>query len=91
MRVFLLIVQRVESYKGQHAPEVIDAIDEYTLEENSSYMATRENILNEKYRLKDSAVIQSYKWFEIVVDEDEIKKHLALSIPKLNVKPGLMF
>jgi len=35
MQIHLIIAQRKESYKGQYAPEVLDAIDEYGNDENA--------------------------------------------------------
>ena len=37
MKLYLLFGQRVCSYPGQYAPELIDAVDEYTDEDNSEY------------------------------------------------------
>ena len=43
MRIYTLWGQRKERYQGQYAPELIAAIDEWGMEENSSYLTDEES------------------------------------------------
>lgn len=39
MKIHLVVAQREENYKGEFAPEVLGAIDEYAHDENPAYIS----------------------------------------------------
>ena len=71
MTIKALFIQRTEHYEGQHAPELLDAVDEYTDDENPSYF-------DEKIEQAEECVKNgSYAGLAIVkikVDQDKIRE-----------------
>jgi hypothetical protein len=78
MKISVVIGIRKESYQGEYGPEVIAARDEFTIDENP------EGWLAEMERAKASvsSEMQAMGVFDIVVDDEAIRKRL-LSTPTL--------
>lgn len=64
MRVYVLFGQRVETYDGQYAPEALDVIDEYTVEDNPQYM---DQSLAQKLE-KHQAEFEGMAWFPLDIE-----------------------
>jgi hypothetical protein len=44
MKIYMIWGQRIESYKGQYAPELLAAVDEYGNDENPDFLIRQEKI-----------------------------------------------
>ena len=49
MKIICLFGQRIESYDGEYAPELLAAIDEYSDDENPDFMNDEEDKYNNDY------------------------------------------
>lgn len=69
--VFKIVVgQRKERYEGQHAPEALECCDEYTYDENPTW-------IEDKLRLhKTNSEFQAVGIIDIEVDGDKIRNIL---------------
>ena len=74
--------QRKESYKGQYAPELIAAIDEYGNEDNPAYLSVEED---KAQRSKEFTHIQ---YITIELNETAFQKQLYGEPLKGEIKKG---
>lgn len=78
MRISVVIGIRKENYPGEYGPEVIAARDEFTIDENpEGWLAEVDQA-----RATFSSEMQAMGVFDIVVDDEAIRKRL-LSTPTL--------
>lgn len=70
MIIHVLFGQRKCSYPGEYAPEVLEAVDENTQDENPEYMKKK---VDEHQSSKDFTALRV---LQIVVDSDEIDRLL---------------
>lgn len=66
MKLYVLFGQRKETYEGQFAPEALDVIDEYSMEDNTEYMDKSLAQQMEKY----GDHFEGMAWFPIVIEGD---------------------
>lgn len=79
MVVYILFGQRKESYEGQHAPEALSVMDEYSYDENPNYMTAQ------KEEADKSDEFVSTDIFQVDLGDgavDALRKHL-LEFPRL--------
>lgn len=75
--IHALFVQRSCRYEGEYAPELYDAVDEFTNDENP------EHLLQRIEEAKGDSSIDSFAVVEITVDAEPIDK--ALSVRRVSV------
>jgi hypothetical protein len=66
MKVHLLIAHHNESYPGQHAPNVMIACDEYTMDDNPTWWT--ENVAKEKTSIGEANA--TFAEIVITIDDD---------------------
>lgn len=76
--IHALFVQRVCNYPGEYAPELYDAVDEFTNDENPDHLKQRISEAQGDSSIDSCAVV------EIVVDSAPIEK--ALSVQKVSIQ-----
>lgn len=83
MMLRCLFVQRKESYEGQHAPELISTVDEYSYSENPEAFDAEfaENLKD----VLDDIVGHSIIWIQ--VDQQEIRNRCISNLAPL---PGII-
>lgn len=50
--------QRICRYMGQYAPELLDAVDEYTMEESPHYLNIKKNEYNDTGQFSSIIILQ---------------------------------
>lgn len=70
MKIHCLFAQRIESYEGQYAPELLDAIDEYTCEDNPDYL---EDI---KKEAEEEKVYSAVKVIDVEINDHQLEAQL---------------
>lgn len=81
MRLFILFAQRVERYEGEYAPEALDAVTEFMVEENDGLMGEIES----GYKPLVGKDFVAIKWLRFDVSASEIQKHLV-GTPQISAK-----
>lgn len=71
MFIKALFIQRKERYEGEYGPELIDAVDEYTDDENPSYFEEKVKKAQENVASGEYAGMSVVR---INVDQDEIRR-----------------
>ena len=66
MKIHILFGLRKQSYPGQYAPEALEVMDEYAMDDNLDYLKDK----SEEYKKSDE--FQSLRIFEIKVDQNRI-------------------
>jgi hypothetical protein len=65
MKIICLFVQRINSYPGEYAPELFNAVDEYTDDDNPDVLIDSEN------NIKKDDSIEYYKRIIIEVGDKQ--------------------
>lgn len=55
MKLYVIFAQRKERYEGEYAPEALELMDEYGVEENGAWLATK---LEEHRKNSDLAAVE---------------------------------
>lgn len=66
MRIYVLFGQRKEQYDGQHAPEALDVIDEYSVDSNAGFMD--ESLANAMRKFGEE--FEGIAWFPVEIAGD---------------------
>lgn len=83
MKVELLVCHRVESYPGEHAPEVLAVCDEWTLDENPQWWV--DEIAKQKAAVGDDAAA-----FAVVTIELSADALMLALYPKMPTTSGIV-
>lgn len=77
MKIYVIFAQRKCRYEGEYAPEALDVISEFVMDENSEYLENkkREYILSNEF---DSVSI-----IPIEVSDKEIDQRLGINQPPI--------
>lgn len=78
MKLKCLFFQRDETYEGQHAPELLCAVDEYTDDDNPEWFVNEQKE-HEAWMVGKGVV----RVIEIEVDQDSIRRMLTKQ-PKID-------
>lgn len=78
--MLVLFGHRKEKHQGEYAPEVLEAIDQYTNDENPSWILERKEIH------ENTGNFQSLKIIEMDYDEDDVYDLLLPKVVNLRVK-----
>jgi hypothetical protein len=81
MLLKVIFGQRKERYEGEHAPEALDVMDEYSYEENPDW-------LNQK--LETHRLNTDFERFEIIEIEVSIVDILNILRPNTNIQGKVM-
>ena len=68
MKIHCLFIQRKCAYEGQYAPELYDAVDEFTNDENPGYL------VEAKSRAMEDSDIELCKELVIRIDDNQFKR-----------------
>jgi hypothetical protein len=81
MEIFVLFIQRKEQYEGQHAPEAVMCIDEFSLEGGIEWWKGKAKKKVESFEgeISGHAVVR----FE--VNQEKVRE-LCISVPSLEAK-----
>ena len=102
MIIYLLFAQRIEDYEGEHAPEVLESVDEYVLGGTSLDAVEKEVIEGWKreYGGELSETFVAWQWIEIRLGQVEkairdillkppaLEGHAVLPTPKMSNHPS---
>lgn len=80
MKVQLLVLHRKERYDGEHAPEVLSVVDEWTLDENPSWWTSE--VAKHKFAVGEDA--SAWAVIEVDLPNDALAEALY---PSMAIKP----
>lgn len=77
MKVYVLFGQRHCSYDGQYAPEALAVVDEWTEEDNPSYMR------DELAKYREDASFANLRVIALEISQDRLSELLSPSAPAM--------
>lgn len=77
MRIYVLFAQRRESYSGEHAPEVLAAIDEFANDESPEDLMAQ---IIDEHRAELGSDIVAIGWVSMDVDPKAVRARLIPSL-----------
>lgn len=80
MKLYILFAQHHENYEGEHAPEAVEVMDEYSYEENAEWLYAKKEEYDVQSHIRSTVIVA------MEVNQDEIRKRLLPKFPEVTAK-----
>lgn len=81
MTIIAIFGQRIERYKGQYAPELLEAVDECTNDDNGSFLDQKQS----EYQKRVGDEFSFIRRMEFKIDDEEFNRQFYSTAIKATV------